>query len=82
MRVLVIEDEHKIANVVKEGLTGESFAVDVCYGGETGLNTARQGDYDLIIIDRLCVSILQPRAKPVSIGKRHTAHGIHRGSEE
>jgi DNA-binding response OmpR family regulator len=53
MKVLIIEDEHKIANVIKEGLTEESFAVDVCYDGETGLYSARYEDYDLIILDRM-----------------------------
>lgn len=53
MRVLVIEDEHKIANVIKEGLAEESFAVDVCYDGASGLSTARYETYDLIILDRM-----------------------------
>lgn len=53
MRVLIVEDEHKIANVIKEGLHEESFAVDVCYDGEDGLMTAQATDYDLIILDRM-----------------------------
>lgn len=53
MRVLIIEDEHKIANVIKEGLVEEAFAVDVCYNGEDGLNTAQSEDYDIIILDRM-----------------------------
>jgi DNA-binding response OmpR family regulator len=53
MRVLIIEDEHKIANIIKEGLVEESFAVDICYNGEDGLSTAQSEDYDIIILDRM-----------------------------
>lgn len=53
MRILVIEDEHKIANSIRNALTEEAFAVDVSYDGEDGLNTARYEDYDLIILDRM-----------------------------
>jgi len=51
MRILVVEDEHKIAQALKEGLEQESYAVDLAYDGETGLNTALNDDYDLIILD-------------------------------
>ena len=37
MRILVVEDEHKIANAIKKGLEQESFAVDVAYDGDAGL---------------------------------------------
>jgi DNA-binding response OmpR family regulator len=53
MKILVIEDEHKIAHAIKEGLQEEAFAVDVCYDGDSGLETARHGDYDLIVMDRM-----------------------------
>ena len=51
MRILVVEDEHKIAQALKEGLEQESYAVDVEYDSEAGLNTALNDDYDLIILD-------------------------------
>jgi len=58
MRILVVEDEHRIAQAIKEGLEQESYAVDVCYDGEDGYNTASaaglagsDSDYDLIIMD-------------------------------
>lgn len=51
MRILVIEDEHKIANSIKQGLEQESFAVDVAYNGETGYDLATVEPYDLIILD-------------------------------
>ena len=53
MRLLIIEDEHKIANALKEGLSEESFAVDVVYDGREGLNSALYEEYDLIILDRM-----------------------------
>jgi two-component system, OmpR family, response regulator len=51
MKILIVEDEHKIARAVKEGLEQESYAVDVCYDGETGLNAATNDEYDLILLD-------------------------------
>jgi DNA-binding response OmpR family regulator len=53
VRILIIEDEHKIANAIKQGLEQEYFAVDVVYDGEEGLNTADTGEYDLIVLDRM-----------------------------
>lgn len=57
MRLLVIEDDHKIANAIKKGLNQESYAVDVSYDGKDGLATALTIDYDLIIIDRMLPGI-------------------------
>ena len=51
MRVLIIEDERKLAGFIQQGLTSESFAVDIAYDGETGLGYARATAYDLIILD-------------------------------
>ncbi|MGH7238253.1 MAG: response regulator, partial [Candidatus Saccharimonadales bacterium] len=51
MRILVVEDEKRIAAALKEGLEQESYAVDVEHDGEAGLNAARADSYDLIILD-------------------------------
>ena len=51
MRVLVIEDERKLAGFIQEGLASESFSVDVAYDGEAGLGYVRTTAYDLIILD-------------------------------
>jgi len=40
MRILVIEDEHKVAGSIKKGLEIESYAVDIAYDGEEGYNMA------------------------------------------
>lgn len=53
MRLLLVEDNHNIAHNVRDVLTSEAFAVDVCYDGEDGLNSALNDDYDLIILDRM-----------------------------
>jgi len=51
MRILIIEDEHKIANSIKKGLEQESYAVDIAYDGEQGFDLAATEDYDIIILD-------------------------------
>ncbi len=51
MRILVVEDEHKIANSIKKGLEQESYAVDVAYDGEQGFDLAVTEDYDVIVLD-------------------------------
>lgn len=53
MRVLVIEDEHKIAQSIKQGLEQEGYVVDVVYTGSEGYDFATSEGYDLIILDRL-----------------------------
>lgn len=53
MRILVIEDEHKIAAALKKALEQESYAVDVSYDGDDGYAMATTEPYDLAIIDRM-----------------------------
>lgn len=53
MRILVIEDEHKIAGAIKRGLEQEHYAVDVEYDADSGLGSALNETYDLMIIDRM-----------------------------
>jgi DNA-binding response OmpR family regulator len=52
MRLLVVEDEHKLAGVLKRGLEEHGYAVDVAYDGEQGLALASTPPlYDLIVLD-------------------------------
>jgi DNA-binding response OmpR family regulator len=51
MRVLVIEDEIKMAAFIRRGLEEENIAIDVAADGEEGLFRAQAGSYDLIILD-------------------------------
>ncbi|MDD5693204.1 MAG: response regulator transcription factor [Patescibacteria group bacterium] len=57
MRILLIEDDVKIANAIKKGLEQESYAVDVEYDGADGMGAALVLDYDLLIIDRMLPGI-------------------------
>ncbi len=57
MRILIIEDDHKIANAIKKGLEQESFAVDASYDGKDGFGQATTINYDLIILDRMLPEI-------------------------
>ena len=51
MRILVIEDEAKVASFIRQALEEESYAVDVCADGAKGLDMGRVGCYDLVILD-------------------------------
>ncbi|MBI4009276.1 response regulator transcription factor [Candidatus Roizmanbacteria bacterium] len=53
MRILVVEDEHRIANSIKRGLEQEGYAVDIAYSGNEGYDLATTEDYDLFILDLL-----------------------------
>lgn len=53
MKILVVEDEHRIAGYVKKGLELKSHVVDVVYDGEAGFDLAVNEHYDLIILDRM-----------------------------
>lgn len=53
MRILVVEDDHKIANAIKRGLEQEKFAVDAVYDGDDGEAMATTEEYDLVILDRM-----------------------------
>ncbi len=64
MRILIVEDERRLANIVKKGLTEEGFAVDLAYDGEEGKYLAESEEYDLIILD-----ITLPKADGITICK-------------
>ncbi|MBT3513733.1 MAG: heavy metal response regulator transcription factor [Nitrospina sp.] len=51
MRILVVEDEKKVAGFIKKGLEEETYAVDITHDGENGLHLGLEGQYDLIILD-------------------------------
>ncbi len=51
MRILLVEDEEKLAAFIEKGLKSEGYAVDTAFDGETGLRYAFMNDYDLIILD-------------------------------
>lgn len=51
LRILVVEDEKKVATFIKKGLQEEGYAVDAVYNGTDGLNFATDQSYDLVILD-------------------------------
>ncbi|GIE78032.1 DNA-binding response regulator [Actinoplanes philippinensis] len=51
MRVLVVEDEARLAAALRRGLQAEGFAVDIAADGQDGLEMARHGGYDAMILD-------------------------------
>lgn len=53
MRILVVEDDKKIADALKLGLERQSYAVDVRYDGDSGHDMAMSENYDIMILDRM-----------------------------
>ncbi|GAB3086920.1 response regulator transcription factor [Micromonospora schwarzwaldensis] len=51
VRLLVVEDETRLAAALRRGLSAEGFVVDVAATGPAGLDAARHGDYDAMILD-------------------------------
>ena len=52
MRVLVVEDEHPLADAIARGLRREGMAVDVAYDGDTGHEKSTVTRYDVVVLDR------------------------------
>lgn len=71
MKILVIEDELKLANALSRGLKQENYAVEVYNDGNEGLSAALHGEYDLMIIDRML-----PGKEGVEIVKEVRSKGI------
>lgn len=72
MRILVVEDEHKIANSLRQGLEQETYAVDVAYTGTEGYDLASSEEYDLIVLD-----LLLPGMSGIEMCKRLRMENIH-----
>lgn len=72
MRILVVEDEHKIANSIKKGLEQENYAVDVVFDGTVGFDFATSEVYDCIILDRML-----PGLEGLEVAKKLRGKNIH-----
>lgn len=72
MKVLIVEDEHRIANSIRLGLQQERYTVDVAYDGTSGYDLAVSEEYDVIILDRML-----PGMEGVEIAKRLREKSIH-----
>src|SRR3974390_1268009 len=53
MKILVVEDEKKVAGFIKRGLEDDNYRVSVAYDGLDGFKQAREGDYNLVIMDMM-----------------------------
>lgn len=72
MRVLVVEDEHRIATALKKGLEQDRYSVDVRYDGESGLDLALGEEYDLVILD-----LMLPKLDGVSVCRKLREANCH-----
>lgn len=72
MKVLIVEDEHRIAASIKTGLEQERFTADVAYTGTDGYDLASSGDYDLIILD-----LMLPGMDGLAVCKQLRAEKVH-----
>ncbi len=71
MKILVIEDEKKVASFIKKGLEEEYYTVDTAHNGKDGYELALEGEYDLIILD-----LMLPFKDGISITKDLRANKI------
>jgi DNA-binding response OmpR family regulator len=65
MRILLIEDEKRLAHFIKKGLIEQGFAVDQAYDGEEGLYLAQEETYDLVILD-----VMLPKLSSIELCKK------------
>jgi DNA-binding response OmpR family regulator len=72
MRILVVEDEHRLATVLKQGLMEQGYAVDLAHDGEEALALAELEPYDLLVLD-----VMLPGLDGFTICRRLRAGGRH-----
>ncbi len=72
MRILVVEDEHRISEGIKRGLMQEGYAVDTAYTGTDGYDLASTENYDVIVMD-----IMLPGMDGLEVTKSLRSDGIH-----
>jgi len=71
MKILVVEDEERVAHFIQKGLKEEGHAVDVSYDGEDGEFLAEVNDYDLIILD-----LMLPKKNGIVVCRELRASGV------
>jgi DNA-binding response OmpR family regulator len=72
MKILIIEDEHTIAEALRKGLMQEKYSVDLAYDGQAGYEMAGSNEYDLIILD-----LMLPKMDGMDICLKLRAEEIH-----
>ena len=71
MRILVIEDEAKVASFIRRGLEAEGYRVDIAPDGEVGLTQAFDHEYDLVILD-----VMLPKRDGLSVLQEMRRHKL------
>ncbi len=71
MCILIVEDERRLSNIIKRGLTEAGFAVDQAFDGEEGSYLAEEEDYDLIILD-----LMLPKVDGITVCKNLRKNGV------
>jgi len=71
MRVLVVEDERRIADFIRKGLSEQGYAVDVAYDGEEALQWVDVAEFDIVILD-----IMLPVRDGISVCRALRARGL------
>ena len=96
MKLLVIEDEAKLADYLRKGLTEAGYAVEVANDGITGLHLALEGDHDLLLLDSmlpgidglsLLATLRRTKQTPVLMltarsGIEDRVHGLQTGADD
>jgi two-component system OmpR family response regulator len=97
VRVLVVDDDKRLARAVKRGLEGEGFAVDVAFNGSDGLWQAQEYTYDALVLDvmlpgldglELCARLREAGEwAPILVltakgGERDEAHALDTGADD
>jgi DNA-binding response OmpR family regulator len=72
MKVLVVDDEHRIARSIKQGLEQDGYAVDIEHDGQSGYLAASVGEYDAIVLD-----VMMPEMNGFEVVSRLRAEGNH-----
>jgi DNA-binding response OmpR family regulator len=72
MKILVVEDDHKIATSIKKGFEQESWVCDVAFDGENGYDLAISESYDVIILD-----LMLPKKDGITIASDLRKENIH-----
>jgi DNA-binding response OmpR family regulator len=72
MRILVVEDEHKIGTSIKRGLEQEGYAVDLAFDGEEGYDLASSENYTVIVLD-----LMLPKMDGMTICRKLRTEGKH-----
>ena len=70
MRILVVEDEKRLARTIGDLLEANNYTVDLCYDGESGLDNALSGIYDAMLLD-----VMLPKLDGLTVARKIRGSG-------